>query len=287
MPGEETPTTPVVEPVAPVVQPTQAELDLLPAAPDWAKDWTPDDRKSWAAKGALDPNGLWKSYTSLEKAMSSTHRVTLPKEGDAESLKAFNKAIGVPETADKYEIDVPEKYGDAEFGKAFAGAAHAAGLTPTQVKSLNTWWNEQAKTAIEAAEKDQSTGFEQKKAAATASLQKELGAQYQTTFNLADRTASALGFTAAELLAIENTIGTEALIKRFASVGGRIGEKNLVNPTDTKSDANLSKDEAKEFISEIRRDEKKFAEISRSIRNKEDTPSVRKWFAAHTVIGNG
>lgn len=263
----------------------QAERDALPPPPEWAKDWTDEDRKAWGDKGKMDPNGVWKAYTNIEKLMSSTQRVTLPKDGDAESLKAFNKAIGVPESPDGYKIEIPEEHGDPEFGKSFATAAHTAGLTPKQVTALNTWWNEYADKAIKDAEAAAQTEFDKAKDTAYAALRKEYGAEYQAKFNLADRTSSALGFTAQELLAIERAIGTEALIKRFADVGARIGEKGLVSPTDpSKQTGAMSKDEANEYIAEVRKDPNMFKQLSDDIRNKRDTEALRKWKAAHEAI---
>jgi hypothetical protein len=264
----------------------QTERDALPPPPEWSKDWTDEDRKAWGDKGKLDPNGVWQSYRKLENLMSSTQRVTLPKEGDAESLKAFHKAIGVPESADGYKLEIPEEFGDPEFGKSFAEASLAAGLTPKQVTALNQWWNKYAEDAIKAAETETQTEFDKKKDAAYAALRKEYGAEYQTKFNLADRTSSALGFTAQELLAIERAIGTEALIKRFADVGARIGEKGLVTPNDggKSSGAAMTKEEANSYIAEIRKDSNLFKQISDDIRNKRDTEALRKWKAAHEAI---
>jgi len=59
----------------------QAARDALAKAPDWSKDWTDAERKFFTDKGKPDPNGIFKMYMNAERVMTSTQRVTLPKEG--------------------------------------------------------------------------------------------------------------------------------------------------------------------------------------------------------------
>jgi len=74
----------------------QAARDALAKAPDWSKDWTDAERKFFTDKGKPDPNGIFKMYMNAERVMTSTQRVTLPKEGDEASIKLFNKASAFP-----------------------------------------------------------------------------------------------------------------------------------------------------------------------------------------------
>lgn len=286
--GDPAPET-VVNPNAPtngVEQPTltQVERDALAKAPDWAKDWTDAERKFYTDKGKPDPNSLFKMHMNADRLISSTQRVTLPKEGDEAAIKAFNKAIGVPETVDGYKLDIPEEHGDPEFAKSFAAAAHSAGLTPAQVTKLNGWWNEQAKTALEAAGKDHTAEFETAKAKGIGELRSAWGAEYQAKFNLADKTASALGFTADMLMKMEGILGTRAMLEKFAEVGGKMAERGFVPGDKTPSGSAMTREEAQDYIQTTRNDPNTFKSLSEDLRNRKDTPAVRKWAAAHSVL---
>lgn len=81
-----------------------------------------------------------KSHLSLEKLLGN-EKVPIPKDAnDTAARLIFNKALGVPENPDGYNlpnIDVPENLKGLTFDKAkFAEAVHKFDLTPTAAKGL-------------------------------------------------------------------------------------------------------------------------------------------------------
>ena len=65
--------------------------------------------------------------------------VKIPGEGSTpEEIVAYRKSIGVPETADGYELTVPDGQGYDIIAKEVKAAAHEAGIPPSK---LSTVWD--------------------------------------------------------------------------------------------------------------------------------------------------
>jgi hypothetical protein len=278
-PGASTQTQEVQQPTAE----HPLDRDNLPPPPDWAKDWTDEDRRMWNAKGRLDPAGLWKSYVNADKLITSTQRVTLPREGDAEGEKAFRKAIGVPDTVDGYKVEVPEAYGDPELAKGFASAAHAAGLTPKQASALNAWWNEYTGKQF-AVIQQQEEGFTKGVETSIAQLKTEWGAQYEQRFNAASRALMALGVTADQALAMEKILGTKEMVTKFYNLAEQMGGTGAIVQGTAQSPFR-NEESARSFINDVRADTKRFNQLSADIRDP-NAKSLDKsrWEEAHKII---
>jgi hypothetical protein len=87
------------------------------AAPDWfekvssaaAEGETSSNRDWLTAKGVKDIDGLVKITRDTERALREGGRIKVPGEGaKPEEVTAFQRAIGVPEKVDGYEIKGPE-----------------------------------------------------------------------------------------------------------------------------------------------------------------------------------
>ncbi|MBR2011771.1 MAG: hypothetical protein IKA08_00685 [Alphaproteobacteria bacterium] len=79
--------------------------------------------------GTLNTEALMKSYSELERKIGSM--ITVPtSDSDDNTKQRFNRAIGVPETADEYPEN--EIFGDENIRKKF----HEIGLTTTQVEKI-------------------------------------------------------------------------------------------------------------------------------------------------------
>jgi len=152
------------------------------------------------------------------------------------------------------------------------------------VTKLNGWWNEQAKAALDAATKDQSGVFEAAKAKGIGELRTAWGAEYQAKFNLADKTASALGFTADTLAKMEGLLGTRTMLEKFAEVGSKMAERGFVPGDKENRGAAMTREDAQDHIQTVRNDPAAFKSLSDDLRNRKDTPAVRKWAAAHTAL---
>ena len=129
---------PVVEPVAPVIP--------APASPafSWKSNLPTDFVNSpTMQKFSDDKDGLSKavqSHLSLEKLLGHD-KVPIPKDDkDTIAQQVFNKAIGVPETAEGYQLAdpaIPESMKSMTFDKkTFAETIHKYGLTPKQASGL-------------------------------------------------------------------------------------------------------------------------------------------------------
>src|SRR3972149_3189707 len=76
-------------------------------APDFLSGLPENTRDYVTNKGWKSPTDLLTSYQKLESQLG-VDKIALPKEGDAESEKAWRAKLGVPDAADKYELKLPE-----------------------------------------------------------------------------------------------------------------------------------------------------------------------------------
>ena len=79
--------------------------------------------------GTLNTDALMKSYAELERKIGTM--ITVPSSDSDDDVRLrFNRAIGVPETAEEYPIN--ELFDDENLRKKF----HEIGLTSTQVEKI-------------------------------------------------------------------------------------------------------------------------------------------------------
>lgn len=121
-------------------------------------------------------------------------RVKIPGEDASEDeVKAYRAALGLPETADLYEIERPEMpegmpY-DEQREAQFKQFAHELSLTPTQVNKMIKWEAENA-TKIFNDVTEQSKASEAK---AEEALKTDWGEKYDENMNQAKRLARNVG----------------------------------------------------------------------------------------------
>lgn len=113
--------------------PQAVEESVETSAEAPAQDGKPQNlpEKFWdAKKQEVRVDALVTSYLALEKKLSQT----LPVPNTDEDRKRIYKAIGVPDTADEYQISVPKDLFDvdAELNKRL----HAKGFTADQVQEV-------------------------------------------------------------------------------------------------------------------------------------------------------
>ena len=110
----------------------------------WKSNLPPDYVNSpTMQKFSDDKDGLSKaveSHLNLEKLLGH-QKVPLPKdENDVAGIQAFNKAIGVPDKPEGYNLKdpaIPESMKSMTFDKkTFSEAIHKFGLTPKQANGL-------------------------------------------------------------------------------------------------------------------------------------------------------
>jgi len=173
--------------------------------------------------------------------------VRLPKDGDAEGMKAVYTRLGMPPTPDAYKLD-PE-VAKVQAIKDFLPAVHAAGLNNAQVNAL-------AKTIIEngaAATKAADDAFMAQAGKDMETLKAEWGAAYDQQLRQAKATAMKLGITGEQADAIERAIGTKAMLEMYAKAGAELVEKPHVDAGGTPT-GQLTPAQATARRSELARD---------------------------------
>lgn len=180
--------------------------------------------KAWAeTKGFKDPQALAVSSMNLEKLLGADRAgrtVVLPKDdNDVEGRKAFLAKLGVPDSADGYNLPVPEG-GNADFAKTAADWFHKAGVPPQAARSVSEAWNGFMQKAMADAE-----------AAAKVESQKQLEGvkgewadKFDENSELARRYVKASGLNAEQLSAVEEALGTATFLKTFHKLGTQLGE---------------------------------------------------------------
>jgi hypothetical protein len=153
------------------------------------------------------------------------------KDATPEDWKSYYKAIGAPDTADAYELHVPEGQ-DSEFSKTAAAWMAETGLLPHQAKALAERWNayngELSKQAQEVEQQAQA-----KREADTAKqindLKTEWGQGHDQNMEMARRAVSQFfpKERAGDIIeAIESKLGYSATIKIMHAIGKGLGEGN-------------------------------------------------------------
>jgi hypothetical protein len=213
MPDDITPATPAAPAAAPATPtpatptPTPAAGDSLLAAapgetppaapaanaePAVKPEWLPE--KFWR-DDKMDTEALAKSYHGLEQLLGKkAHAVTVPTDKSTpEEIAAYRKALGIPESPDKYDVrpeQLPEGMAwDDSTAKRVAEVAHKHNIPPAAIKELVALDLDRAKHMNEAA----AQMLTQQKAAAIEELKKTYGTELPAKLDLAKRAAATAG----------------------------------------------------------------------------------------------
>jgi hypothetical protein len=184
-----------------------------------------------ATKGWKSSADILTSYQKLESVIGAD-KVVLPKDGDVEGEKAFRAKMGVPDTADKYDLKLPT---DATVDQEFIGVAkgwmHEAGLTPRQAQIVAAKWVEYsgvatagAATAAEQAAEQEMLAFEKE----AGNKSDEYKAAAQRAFRIAAKPVGLDGEDSAKIVA---AIGANKAMKLFSFFGSMAAEARYVDGT--------------------------------------------------------
>lgn len=201
-----------------------------PVAPPWHgfADTAVDDIAYVSNKGWKGPQDVITSYRNAEKVIgkSPDSLLVVPRADDPDGFRAVMQKLGLPETPDKYEFAKPE--GGAQPDESYVAWArntfHKLGLTAGQVAALSKEHNAYVAQVMAQQEKDYGIKVEGEKAA----LLKEWGAGHERMMAASKHAANALGFTQADIDALERTRGYAETYKFFANLGQKMGEDGLV-----------------------------------------------------------
>lgn len=205
-----------------------AVLPVLPAwmgilPEDMRSDQTLQSFKGDKAEDVLPV--LAKSYVESRK-MIGKKAYDLPQDDwKPEQYATWNKAIGVPDSADKYELPADELMTQAGMPKDAIIAAnkkfHELGLTPRQVKGLvNDWYLKDAAAGNEVLSKQKSDAAQ----AAASAIQQEYGDKFEAKKGLVKSVLALGGGDLAERLEVAGFGNDPALFKALVAIGEKTME---------------------------------------------------------------
>jgi hypothetical protein len=228
-----------------------ASTEIHPAA-SW-RDSLPDDIKGDPSLRPIqDVSALAKSYVNAQKAIGAEKVVIPGKHSTEADWQNFYRKMGVPESADKYDVTAPDqaKIDPAFFGE-FKKAAHGAGVLPAQAQKLFNWYYEQSTKAVQAHE-DQALGARSQEIEAFA---KELGQNFEPTLNRARTAVQALAPKELQDTLLQAKLHNHPqVVKFFESLYGFLKEDQIKGQGSTT--LGTSPEEASQKIDAIMRDSK-------------------------------
>ncbi|CAB4121969.1 hypothetical protein UFOVP16_33 [uncultured Caudovirales phage] len=199
----------------------------------WFAGISNPDVKTWVeAKGFKDPLGVAESAYNLEKLIGfdkAGKTVVIPDENSSpETRKAFLTKLGVPENADGYKLAGADGQ-PSEFSKSASQWFHENGVPAKAAEGIVAKFNEY-QTAQQAV---QQQAMAVKSEQEFAGLKSEWGATFDQNIELGKRAAmefipGSREERAAALSAMEQAIGTGALMKLMANIGKGLGEHKVV-----------------------------------------------------------
>lgn len=208
-----------------------APASSAPTPYDWSKaGLAPEHLNLVTERGWKSPGDVMTSYRHLETAtgVPPERLIKLPSAKDAADPKVWrdiNLKLGMPESADKYVIPVPE--GDkGEFANAVKPWLHEAGISQSAATKLATKWNEYTATQTKA----QQTATEQRNLTEVTALKQGWGADYDKNAALVDKAAEQFGMTQAHLDAFKSAMGPKAAMEFLHNIGAKIATEDKSVP---------------------------------------------------------
>lgn len=190
-------------------------------------DGAPDEVKGFIQnKGWDDPIKAVTSYQALEKFQGADPDsiIKLPKDG--EPMDAVYEKLGRPKTVDEYKWEAPDGVSvDENYIGAIKAAAHESGVSQSAFEKLASTHAQYELQAREAMDKE----IEQKQTAELNELQSQWGDKFDERVELGRRFVSqnipADMDKAETLSAIEDAIGTAAMLKLFGNASEKAGSR--------------------------------------------------------------
>lgn len=241
---------------------------------DWLPGVDADTAKFITDATIKDLPSLAKTFVEQKRTLSQPRGFEMPKEGDAEGLKKFHAAIGVPETADKYDFGEPGKTMTDEAKKLWAGELHKLGIPAKAAQGLVATVAAQA----QAYQKAQDEAFAARSEKAFTDLKTEWGEQFDAKFDLAQRglrkVAERLEKVGAKITpevtkGLEQALGTRGLYELSLILGETQIEAPVVMADGMSK--NLTKEQAQQQLTAMLKD----ATIAKALTNRMDPNHAR------------
>lgn len=190
---------------------TQANPTDNVGIPNWLPGVDADTAKFITDKTVADLPGLAKGYVEAQRALSQPRPFELPKEGDVEGQKKLLAALGVPETADKYDLGEAGKAMADDARKFWTAELHKMGIPNKAAQGLVTLVAQQAAAYREA----EDSRFAEASVKETDSKMLEWGDNQAANKDLATRGIGKLF----ESLKMENTVENRTKLERAFGTG--------------------------------------------------------------------
>ncbi len=207
---------------------------------DWRSSLSDELKNNPTIQNIKDLESAATTLVHQQKMIGS--RIPIPKT-DEEKVELYTK-LGRPETAEKYQVSIPEthsKYFNEEQVKQFRNVAHQIGLNNDQVKALVDYQVKSVDYENQRRESEMSMG----KKNTEELLHKEWGYDYDNKVRAARRAMSVYADDELMQLLDSEAGNHPAVVKLFARLGEDITEemaKNTqnnrlaVSPIDAKGD---------------------------------------------------
>lgn len=191
------------------------------------KDSAFDPYRSMAAQFKDLPT-VFKSLHDTKAALSQRTEgmVKLPgKDAPAEEVAAFHRALGVPETVDAYQVELPAQLPEGieisadQLGR-FREFAHSAGIPPETASKLIAFQIAAESEAVAAIQAEANQARQE----AEETIKREWGPKYEQNLMLARRAAETFGL-GADHPAMKNP----DVLRAMASAAAKISETSLVS----------------------------------------------------------
>ncbi len=168
-----------------------------PEAPasDESGGFLSEDQPSGTPSGTDEPGGGFLADGNDGQAVPEGY-IKLPGEDASdEDRAAFAKAMGVPDSAEGYDITLPEEFteGRDDYVGSIRDIAHAVGLSPAQAQKLAEYdYNAKVEAGV-AAEENRKTFLQQQAKDTKAALEKEHGDKTAEVVRVANRSLHHFG----------------------------------------------------------------------------------------------
>lgn len=197
---------------------------------DWRSTLSEDLKNDPTLSNFKDVESLAKTVVHQQKLLGS--KIPLPKT-DEERNELYTK-LGRPETADKYEVTIPndmEHFMPKEDISQFKNVAHKIGLNNEQVNALMEFQVSATKNAID----NEGNVLKQEKEQSTEALKKEWGYDYDKNVRAAQRALNVYGDAELQQLLSETSAGNNpAVVKFLATIGKEVTEDMAQNTTNNR-----------------------------------------------------
>lgn len=197
--------------------------------PAWYQNIQDPDLRGYVQnKGWPDPVEAIKSYRNLEK-MNGMDKVVVPKDlNDHEGWDAYYAKGGRPDSADGYQLPVPEG-DDGTFAQWGSELFHKAGLNVTQARYIAEAFNEYQASLQE----EDGQSFAATAQSELNGLQREWGPDYDNKMAASQSAAQLikqeLGWGRNEVASLERAVGTRNMMSLMNLIGERISEDRYVD----------------------------------------------------------